>query len=67
MMGICTANTNFAVKMKEAMSTCKGETPIDMRAKKPSKGKGKGNGKGKGGNKPGRGKVGNKPGKCPTV
>merc|ERR1719431_21525 len=46
MMDICTANTNFAVKMKEAMSTCKGETPIDMKAKKPSKGKGKGKGKG---------------------
>ena len=57
MMGICTANTNFEVKMDKAMITCKkGEAPIDMMANTPRKGKGKGKGKG-----------GNKPGKCPTA
>jgi hypothetical protein len=69
MIGICTANTDFQEKLKEAVTTCLGETlerglQLDMRAKKPSKGKGKG--KGKPGKKPSKGK--GKPAKeCPNA
>ena len=71
MIGICTANTDFQEKLKEAVSTCLGENlerglQLDMRAKKPIKGKGKGKGKGKPGKKPSKGK--GKPAKeCPTA
>ena len=73
MIAMCTANTDFQEKLKEAVSTCLGETleqglQVDMRAKKPSKGKGEGKGKGKGkpGKKPSKGK--GKPAKeCPTA